>query len=311
MGRGVIRDIVALSGETMGTTWTVRVGVAEGGLAETVETGIQAVLDQIIDEMSNWEPDAHISRFNRSPIGTWQPLPEAFLSVLRAGLDIAARSDGAFDPAIGRAVNHWGFGPAADPEGDAPAMGSPWRQIEISGNQARRMADISLDFCGIAKGFAVDAVADHLIAWGLRHFIVEIGGELRGVGVKPDGQPWWVDVEPPLGLALPLTRVALSNLSIATSGDYRRFFEKGGQRFAHSIDPRSGAPAANGVASVTVLHESAMMADGWATALLVAGREAGMALADQEGLAALMVVREGKGAVEHLSPRLIAMTTAG
>lgn len=292
----------------MGTSWSARIA---GPVPDGLEERIGSVLAHIIDAMSNWEADSAISRFNRSPVGEWQDMPEAFRFVLAAGLDVAARSGGAFDPAIGEAVDAWGFGPAgARPEPPArPAMTGPgWRAVELAGGKVRRAAPVSLDFSGIAKGYAVDAVADCLSGLGLRHFLVEIGGELRGSGVRPDGQPWWVDVETPPGLSLPLTRVALCGLAIATSGDYRRRFVHEGRLHSHSIDPRSGAPIANGVASVTVLHESAMMADAWATAITVLGPREGLDLAAREGLAVLMVTREGEdGAREWMTPALAAM----
>lgn len=290
----------------MGTSWSALIAAPSGGVPDGVEAGIRAVLASVIAQMSNWEPDSDISRFNRSPIGEWQQLPTDFLTVLSAGLSIAERSGGAFDPAIGDAVDAWGFGPARA-RSALPDMRDGWRTIELEGDRARRLAPVALDFSGIAKGFAVDAVAAKLLEVGLRHFLVEIGGELRGVGVKPDGQPWWVDLEPPPGMSLPHVHVALCGLSVATSGDYRRYFEEDGRRFAHSIDPRTAAPIDNGVASVSVLHESAMMADAWATALTVLGPEAGLKLAADEGLAVLMVARGDDGPKEWMTPAFGAM----
>lgn len=287
----------------MGTTWHARVVAPPPGLQAAVE----GVLAGVIAQMSNWEVGSDISRFNRAPPGIWQNLPADLLTVVRAGLGIARRSGGAFDPAIGAVVQRWGFGP---PGASAPVpllSGQPWQAIEVDEGRARRLADVALDLSGIAKGFAVDAVAERLRALGLRHFLVEIGGELRGEGIKPDGQPFWVDIEGPPGLALPTLRVALCGLSVATSGDYRRFREEGGRRLSHTIDPRTGAPIDNGVASVSVLHESTMLADAWATAIGVLGPREGMQLATREGLAALMIVREGDGAKEHVTPALAAM----
>ena len=298
---------MALGGETMGTTWSLRAGAPEQGLPAGVRERIEAVLGRVIAQMSNWEPASDISRFNRAPLGTWQDIPDDFRAVLHAGLGVARRSGGAFDPAIGQCVDRWGFGPAPREVATKSPAGGFWTAIELDGTRARRMADVALDFCGIAKGFAVDAVAHALQEAGLRHFIIEIGGELRGVGVKPDGQPWWVDIEAPPGLALPRTRVALSGLAVATSGDYRRYFEDAGIRHAHSIDPQTGAPVLNAVASVTILHESAMLADAWATALMVSGPARGADLAEREGLAALIVTRTLGGASEYLSPALTAM----
>ncbi|NWK96009.1 thiamine biosynthesis protein ApbE [Sphingobium lactosutens] len=286
----------------MGTSWSAQIVAPPEGCAAAIE----AVLARIIDQMSNWEPDSAISRFNRAPVGEWMPLPADLLTVLRAGLDMARLSNGAFDPAIGRLVDRWGFGPAATPL--APyAIAAPWTRIEVERGHARRLADVTLDFSGIAKGFAVDAVAEELRALSIANFLVEIGGELRGDGIKPDIQPWWVDVEAPPSLTVPTLRVALSNLAIATSGDYRRFRVEDGARLSHSIDPATGAPIAEGVASVTVLHDSAMLADAWATAITVMGPDRGMALATRHNLAARLVMRTETGAQEYMTPRLAAM----
>lgn len=293
----------------MGTSWSVRAAAPLDGAMDGVEDGIRAVLSGVIAQMSNWERESDISRFNNAPIGQWRALSNDFRTVLQAALDIARRSDGAFDPTVGKAVDIWGFGPSGATD-SAAQLGSSlpdWRAIEVDDERARRLSDVALDFSGIAKGFAVDGVGALLTARGLRHWLVEIGGELRGEGVRPDGQPWWVDIETPEGLALAPMRVALSGLSIATSGDYRRWFEADGRRYAHSIDPRSGMPVANGVASVTVLHESAMIADAWATAILVAGPREGMAMAEREELAAILVERCGLAGREHVSSALGAM----
>lgn len=283
----------------MGTLWSARIV----GAASDIRTAIEAVLDRVIAQMSNWEAGSDISHFNTSPIGRWLPLPADMLTVLRAGLDIARISEGAFDPAIGRLAARWGFGPGTD----GPAPTAAWRAVEVADGQARRTADVALDFSAIAKGFAVDAVAAMLRDRGLAHFLVEIGGELAGCGVRPDRQPWWVDVEPPTDLSVPVLRVALSGLAVATSGDYRRWRVEDGRRLSHSIDPTAAAPINNDVASVTVLHDSAMLADAWATAITVLGHDLGMALATRHGLAARLVRREGVRGQEYMTPALAAM----
>jgi thiamine biosynthesis lipoprotein len=289
----------------MGTSWSVR------AVDPPVElrAEIDGVLARIVAEMSHWEPGSNLSRFNRAEPGRWQPLPPGFAHVLAAGLAIADASGGAFDPAMGALADLWGFGPAGpQPFPAAAAVAealarSGHRHIEQDGARARRTAPAALDFSGIAKGHAVDAVAERLRRLGLSDFLVEIGGELRGEGIKPDGQPWWVDCEAVPGVAAAPLRVALHGLSIATSGDYRRGFEADGRRYGHTIDPRTGRPLDNGIASVSVLHASCMHADAWATALGVLG-PAGMALAEREGLAVRMLVRGGG---EYLSPMLKAM----
>ncbi|WP_448662023.1 FAD:protein FMN transferase [Sphingomonas sp. CJ20] len=296
-------QVSLFQGMTMGTGWSVRAVGADAGTPAT----IQAALDRVVAEMSHWAPDSALSRFNRAEPGRWQPLPPGFATVLAAALDVATASEGAFDPAMGQLADLWGFGPPGPREGvpsdaaiaDALAR-SGARHIVHDSRRAHRTAPVALDFSGIAKGHAVDAVAERLHGAGLSDFLVEIGGELRGEGIKPDGQPWWVDVEPVPGIPTAPLRVALHGLSIATSGDYRRGFTQDGQRYAHTIDPRTGRPLANGVASVSVLHPRCMLADAWATALGVLG-PAGMALADREGLAAHMLVR-GQG--EFVSSKL-------
>lgn len=268
---------------------------------------IEAVLARVIDQMSNWEADSAISLFNRSPIGAWMAIPRDMVSVLKSALEIARLSQGAFDPAVGRMVDAWGFGPGDG--GGTMASGlpqQPWTAIELAGDRARRLADVALDFSGIAKGFAVDAAIAALRDAGAANALVEIGGEVRGIGVKPDIQPWWVDMETPLGFDFPPLRVALSGLAAATSGDYRRFRMEGGSRLSHNIDPTTGAPVGDAVASVTVLHHSAMIADAWATAILVSGVERGMALAKRHGLAARLIERAPQPR-EHLTPVLAAM----
>ena len=288
----------------MGTSWSARIVDAP----QECEDAIAEVLSRVIAQMSNWDVGSDISRFNAAPVGTWIALPADMMTVLRAGLDMARLSGGAFDPAVGRLVDSWGFGPAGVSAPSAlPSHPAPWTAIEAEGTKARRLADVTLDFSGIAKGFAVDALARSLIGLGAQHFLVEIGGELSGHGVKPDGQPWWVDVESPPGLKLPTLRIALCGLSVATSGDYRRYRLQDDRRLSHSIDPATGAPVANDVASVTVLHDSAMMADAWATAVTVLGHERGMALATRHGIAARLIRREGDGGREYVTPALAAM----
>ncbi len=160
-----------------------------------------------------------------------------------------------------------------------------------------------LDLSSVAKGYAVDQLGRCLERHGVRHYLVEVGGELRGAGMKPDGEPWWVELEGVPGTAGGPARpvVALHGLSVATSGDYRRFFQNGAQRASHTLDPRTGYPIANGVASVTVLHASCMAADALSTALGVMGDEAGLAFAEEHGLAARFLLRRQAGLAERHS----------
>jgi len=303
-GCGPAAVLTDLGGETMGTRWSVRSALPAGLPAGTVRAAIVARLDAIVAEMSHWSPTSLLSRFNRAPAGSWTVLPPDFAQVMARGLAIAATSGGAFDPTIGRLVDLRGFGPVAAPAPpdagavDAAMTASGWRRLAFSAGDRRlyQPGGVSLDLSGIAKGFAVDAVADVLARVGVVHCLVEIGGELAGRGVRPDGQPWWVDLETPPGVALPPLRIALHGIAVATSGDYRRG--------DHTLDPRTGRSIGNNVVSASVIAADALTADAWATALTVLGPVAGMALAAAEGIAARIVTREGR---EYLSPALAGM----
>lgn len=310
----------ALAGRTMGTTWSVRlVGAARMDLP-ALEAGIQRELDLVVGQMSHWEPGSDLGRFNRAPAGTWQALPAPFMEVLQYALSVAADSDGAYDPSAGALVDLWGFGaqgrydePGFQPP-DAAAVAAArnwcgWRrlQLDAAGQRARQPGGLRLDLSAVAKGYAVDRVARHLVALGFHDHLVEVGGELRGTGLKPDGQPWWVQLEPVEGHAGE-TVLALHGLCVATSGDYRRFFQYGGIRHAHTLDPRSGRPITHGAARVTVLHRDCMAADALSTALTVLGPEAGLDWAAQRGLAAVFVTRRaGGGFDERMTPACEAL----
>ncbi len=291
----------------MGTTWSVQAVAPPPGLSAEVER----VLDRIIAQMSHWEPGSAISALNRAEQGVWQSISAEFSHVLAAAEAVCKASSGAFDPTMGGLADLWGFGPSGpqpvpDQSAVAALLGG---RIEHDAAQllARRFGTAALDFSGIAKGYAVDAVAARLQELLLTDFLVEIGGEFVGEGIRPDGQPWWVEVESVPGAPLEGLRVAAHGLAVATSGDYRRFFSADGSRFAHTIAPRTGRPLANEVASVTVLHRECMLADAWATALTVLGPVDGPAVAEREGLAMHMVVRGASGVRELLSPALQEM----
>ena len=296
-----------LHGETMGTTWRVKFAAPVGTDASPVRIAIVARLAGLVAEMSHWAPDSLLSRFNRSAPGTWTSLPPDFAHVMTRGLAIARTTEGAFDPAIGKLVDAWGFGPVAvsDPPSasniDVARAVSGWSRLTLStvGAHLHQPGGIALDLSGIAKGHAVDAIADLLQHAGIANALVEIGGELVGRGIRPDGDPWWVDLEGPPGLTLPPLRIALHGLAVATSGDYRRG--------AHTLDPRTGRPIETGVVSASVIHDTALDADAWATALTVLGPDEGIALAHDHRIAARLVTLIDEAPREYLTPALTAM----
>jgi thiamine biosynthesis lipoprotein len=295
---------MALTGMGLGTTWRVRCAATAEDAPASLHTAIMRRLAMIVAQMSQWEPDSLLSRFNRAPASTWFTLPEDFATVMTAALDLAECSAGAFDPTQGRAAALLGYGADACERPPSPAAlyaahaAAGWMRLDFD-RQSRRLRQpggLWLDLSGIAKGYAVDAIVELLRARGIEDALVEIGGELRGEGLKPDGQPWWVDIEDPPGCPLRPLRIALHGLAVATSGDY--------VRGAHTLDPRTGQSLAPDIVAATVVHESTMLADGWATALTVAGSHAAVALADGLGLPARIVTRNGH---ELLSRPLSAM----
>lgn len=296
-----------LAGETMGTTWSVQFATRPHLEPASIRRLIEARLADIVAQMSHWEPDSLISRFNTASGGEWTALPTDFATVIAQGLTIAEASRGAFDPTIGRLVDLWGFGPKGacsppEPEHLQCALAqSGWQRIayDTAAHRIRQPGGLSLDLSGIAKGYAVDALADMLVSQGLRHVLVEIGGELVGRGMRPDSDPWWVDLENPPDANCPPLRIALHGLAVATSGSYRRGH--------HSIDPRTGVPVRNGIVSLSVIDRSALAADAWATALTVLGVDAGLTLATEHKIAARFIVQSQGTSTEHLTPALVAM----
>ena len=278
----------ALSGRTMGTTWAVKLVAPE--LPGDLGAAVQTVLDGLVAQISHWEPPSEISRVNAAAAGAWTPVSSDLERVLRCALEIAMRTDGAFDPGLGGAAARWGFGPPGAPTGFTPGA---WRRVRVEDGRVLQPGGAHLDLSGIGKGYAVDLLAALLVERGAASFLVEVGGELYGRGVKPDGSPWWAAIDPPREGAADEVRVALPGWAVATSGDYRRFLSVDGRRWAHTLDPRTGAPLADVPASVTVLAPECMRADAWATALTVMGAREGLAFADRLGLAALFLVVEG------------------
>ncbi len=294
----------------MGTSYSVRLPSFSGDEG-TLGAAVSAALQRVDALMSTYRADSEVSRFNRHKSREPLPVSAASYAVLAAAQEISAATGGAFDITVGPLVDAWGFGPA---EAAAPpseetvrklAESTGWQKLALDPRGpaiAKAAPQTRIDLSAIAKGYAVDRLAESLEQMGYRDYLVEVGGELRARGNRADGSPWRIGVERPASASRDVHRILeLRDTAVATSGDYRNFREAGGQRFGHILDPRTGRPAANRVVSATVLHASAMRADAFATALLVLGESDGMALAEREGLAILLLVAVDDGTLREVA----------
>lgn len=309
------RRATTLAGATMGTRYIVRIASLPLGIdAHTLRAEFERLLETVNDQMSNWRAVSEISRFNAGPASSWLEISPDTSTVVDEALGVSRLSGGAFDPTIGPLVDLWGFGPGSAARGIPPrarieaalaTMGFRHvRTKRVPVAIAKGQAGIEVDLSGIAKGFGVDKLAEHLDRKGISDYLVEIGGELRARGHSPLRRPWRIGVErPAIGRRAIQRIVGLDRGAIATSGNYRIFFNSEGRRYSHIIDPRNGEPVAHELASVTVVAPSTMQADAWSTALMVLGPEAGLRLARRENIAALFIVKDGRRFAEIASPR--------
>lgn len=291
----------ALNGPTMGTRWSALFFAQAGFDLEPVHAALQAAVDEVDAQMSTWKPDSDLMRLNAAPVGAWVAVPDGLGRVLRLGLEIGRASDGAFDIGMGDAVTAQGFGPlAATPDRIRIAMRTdrvPTHEaleIDAGNGLVRKTSPVALDLNGIAKGYGVDRLAETLAAHGIDDALVGIDGEMRALGLRPDGQASTIAVEAPdADRRAPHSILALQDAAVATSGDYRHWVEVQGRRLSHTMDPDRGAPVLASPASVTVVARTCAEADAWATACMVKGSLEGVQLARRSNLSALFIDREG------------------
>lgn len=295
----------SLNGQTMGTRYSAIFFAPTGVDEAAIGAALFAAVDRVDQQMSTWKPDSDLSRLNALPEQQWLTLPEELMTVLAAALHIGQQSRGAFDIGVGELVNAWGFGPGGSqvetPPIDAikqrphhPALGG--LEIDRSGSRVRKSLPVTLDLSGIAKGYGVDALAKCLDSFGITRYLVGIDGEMRAKGLKPDGQAWAVAIEKPVRHVREVMGVMeLTDAAIATSGDYRHWVERQGEAYSHTMNPLNSQPVRNRLAAVTVVMPSCMLADAWATALLVLGETDGVALAQKRGMDALFVLHNSDG----------------
>jgi len=306
------RELV-LSGPTMGTTYTVKVVGTPATLdAQALQRELDAVLASIDAEMSTYRPDSAISKFNATESTGWIDVPDGLARVVAASKDISERSGGAFDITLAPLIAAWGFGPS----GEQSALPSASDLAALRERVGHRLLDVRLappalrkqhpaltiDVNGVAPGYAVDLLAKRFEALGVRDFMIDIGGEVLARGRNSRGERWRIALERPVDTEpTPFKILELEDASVTTSGEYRHYFDRDGQRYSHTIDPRSGRPIES-FGSVCVVGASTLAVDAWATALNVLGPEEGLRLAEREGLAAMYVVVAGDRLEARMSP---------
>ena len=307
-------DILHLSGETMGTTWSVALCAAPGGTdTAALRQQLQDCLDRINGLMSTYDPTSEISRFNDQTGSDWFAITGETAEVIALSLEISRLTDGAFDITVGPLVELWGFGARprgaqipSDEEVRASLAAVGYQHLELRREPAairKRVPQLRIDLSAVAKGYAVDALAGILKQQGIENYLVEIGGELQVAGERGVGAPWRIAIEKPLDDVREVeTIIPLTGLALATSGNYRNFYLENGQRYAHSLDPVSGRPALHKLASVTVLDKRCARADALATALMVMGEERGRRLCEQLRIAAYFLIHDREALTVYASP---------
>lgn len=298
-------------GRTMGTTYNVKViapeaarGDSKAIVEEEVQADIDALLVEVNQQMSTYIPNSELSQFNKAPADVDFAVSPELAKVVKEGIRLGELTRGKLDITVGPLVNLWGFGPDKKPV-KAPS------DVQISDAKARigfdklsvtdkglrkSQENLYVDLSTIAKGYGVDAVADYLEQQGWHNYLVEIGGEMRSSGQKVGDKEWRVAVEKPIAGERSVQVIfAPGDNAIATSGDYRNYFEQDGVRFSHIIDTATGKPITHKLVSVTVLHESSMTADGLSTALMTFGTDAAIQFAEQNNLAVYMLTKTADG----------------
>ena len=310
-----------LQGSTMGTSYSVVIPNLPNDISEqVVQSGIESVLEQINQRMSTYIKESELSQLNQSDGNRWVSVSPELLNVIQKANSISKQTAGAFDVTIGPLVNLWGFGPDGSLHSVMPSdkdinkarqvVGYHKLQIKSENRLLRKQfKNLYIDLSAIAKGYGVDAVAAYLDTLGIENYLVEIGGELIAKGLSQRGDYWRVAVEKPLpGQRMLESVIEVADFAVATSGDYRNYFEKDSVRFSHTIDPRTGRPITHSLASVTVLSKEAMLADAWATALMVLGEKEGYKLAEKNQLAAYFLYRQDDGFMSKATSAFTRLT---
>lgn len=299
------RNIIEFVGQSMGTTYKVVAVDHDNSVSEAeVKTQVTAALADVNRAMSNWDASSEISRINAAPAGQSLAMSSGLAQVMQAAADVNAASRGRFDTTLGPLIEAWGFGapgqqamPSDAVIAEAQAKSGHDNSLVLAGTSVQKTRpEAQVYLAGIGKGYGADHVGRALEQMGLTDYLIEIGGDLYASGRNPDGLAWQIGIESPdpskqgvMGV------VGVSGMGLASSGDYRNYFEADGQRFSHLIDPITGRPVDHNTASATVMSENAMLADAWSTAMLILGREHGLEIAADNNIAVHFVDRTADG----------------
>ncbi|MBN2410869.1 FAD:protein FMN transferase [candidate division KSB1 bacterium] len=307
-------DLFTLNGGTMGTTFSIKIVTPKGSapVERQIEEQIYVLLDTVNAQMSTYIKTSDISRFNAYTGTDLYKVSPELVYVIKNANRISELSGGAFDITVGPIVNLWGFGsekrnieipPAEEIQKRLAFVGYQKLSFRLSPPAlGKEIPQLYCDLAGIAKGYGVDVVADFIASKGYNNFLVEIGGEIRTGGINPSGEKWRVGISSPVTEPGIQKVIKVNNSGMATSGDYRNYFEKDGIRYSHTIDPGTGCPITHTLASVTVIHDTCMVADAIATAIDVMGPEKGYNFALKQNLLVFMIVKEQDGFVEKMTP---------
>lgn len=304
-------------GPTMGSRYSIQyVRHSAGPGPKVVQGEVENILAEVDRQFSTYRSDSDVERFNALPANSCQFMPGPVLELVRVGERLSVQSDGSFDLTVEPLLNLWGFGPQSREEKvpAAEALAQVRQRVghghlRIEGDRLCKDAAVEVDFSSIAAGHAVDRIAARLQALGIDSYLAEATGELKAVGRKPDGSAWRIALEEPRDDRQVAERVIeVNGYGVSTSGDYRKYFEQGGQRYSHTFDARTGTPVLHNLASVTVIHPSALMADGLSTLLLILGPERGWDYAQEHGIGVFFVLRDNDRFVVRTNDAFERMT---
>jgi len=312
--------VESFGGPTMGSTYSVKYVAGDQAAAkEQLQRETESILAEIDKQLSTYRADSDIETFNALPAHECMVMPSGVRELILAGQQLSEESNGALDLTIEPLLNLLGFGPQGRGERvpsaeeiDNVRQNIGQQYLRIDGEQLCKDAAVQVDFNSIAAGYAVDQVVAALVASGVSSYLVEITGELKAQGHKPDGAPWRIAIEAPRDNERVAQRIIeLDGYAVSTSGDYRNYFERDGKRYSHTLDPRTGAPIDHHLAAVTVVDPSTLRADGLSTVLMVLGPERGLAFAAERKIAAFFVIREGQEFVSRSTEAFNELFGAG